>query len=124
MRVAALKNVTPGTDSGMQIRLVDDEPVDEVRVASGDRRSADLETELGQHLRRRTLDRLTADDRRHGNHRRMRLLYRSANARQREDRLDADERIRGADDDGAQIPALERRQRLGLRACASRRRRT
>ena len=75
MSVAALKNSTPGSGSRKYIHLVDDEPVDEARIAPGDRRGADVQPKLSHHFGRGSFDRLAADDGRDGNDRRTRLLH-------------------------------------------------
>ena len=70
----------------------------------------DREAELGHHLGRRSLDRLAGDDRRHCDDRRRRA-QRVAHTGHGEDRVDADERVGRADDDGG-----ERRGRRAPRA--------
>ena len=55
------------------------------------------------HTRRRPLQRPSADDRRHRRHRSPRLPQRLANSRHRQNRPDADDRIRRAKDDAGRI---------------------
>ena len=59
--------------------------------------------QFAQHFRKRPFDRMAADDRRHSDDRPPRPPKRLAHARQRQDRIDADERIGWRDDDGVRL---------------------
>ncbi len=72
-----------------------------------DRAGRGVDTELLHDLRRRSLDRPTADQRAHRDHRRSGGAERFAQARHGQDGIDAQVRVRRADDDRAQARASE-----------------
>ena len=94
---------------------VQDEAVQQAAVVLRDRPGAGRHAELGHHLGGRALDGAPADDRRHRHHRRAAGGDGGAQARHREDRVDADERVRRADH--------HRLEALGSERLAERRRR-
>ena len=89
---------------------------------AGDRRSVDRQAEFGHHLRGRALDRLAADDRRHRRRPGPARAQRVAHAGQAQNRIDADQRVRRADHDHAQIVVAKRGEKIGMRPRRRRRR--
>jgi len=90
------------------IGVIQNEPSQQTIVVLDHRAGALRDPELRHHLRGRPLDCVSADDRRHRYHRCTAVGNRAAQPRHREDRIDADERVRRADHDRLELLADER----------------
>ena len=87
-----------------RVGLVQHQPVDQPAIVRRDGGGVRVDAELRHDLDGRPLDRLAADDRRHGDHRRGGVASASRTPGSGEDRIDAQIRVRRADDDRAGLP--------------------
>src|SRR5258706_2412632 len=96
-----------------RVLAVDDEAVDELEVLERDAPRRGFVAQLGHDLAGRALERLAADDRRHGDHRRASLAQHFAHAGHFEDRPDGVVGVGGAEDHRLQLLRIERVSHFG-----------
>ena len=89
--------------SVVRVALVDDETVYQAAIVRGDCLRRDGNTQLGHDLRCRTLDRLTADDRRNSNDWSRGICKSRPNAGNGQNRINAEIGVRRTDHDRTQI---------------------
>ncbi len=102
--VSVTRTATPSASTSRAQRLVllvEHEAVEQTapRVVARHLDRGHRHAQLAHHLRRRSLERGAGDDRRHRDHRRRGGAHRVLDSGHREDRIDAHERVRRADDD-------------------------
>src|SRR6266853_953549 len=92
----------------MPFDLVDDQTVDDFLVVPGNTQHRNIETEVAHHMRRRSLDRCAADDRRYRDLEGGRFGQGVTDVTDGENRRNADERIRRAEHDQIEAGVGER----------------